>query len=45
MRNRLIRTMNAFDGKTVLREWGIPVIDEAVAEDKSRAVQKARTLG
>ncbi len=45
MKDHLIRTMNEFEGKIVLKEWGIPVIDEAVAEDESRAVQKARTLG
>jgi len=45
MKDHLIRTLNEFEGKTVLREWGIPVIDEAVAQDESQAVQKARKLG
>lgn len=45
MKDRLIRTMNEFEGKIVLREWGIPVIDESVAEDEGQAVQKAGELG
>ena len=45
MKDHPIRTMNEFEGKTLLKEWGIPVIDEAVAEDENRAVLKARTLG
>ena len=40
-----IRTINEYEGKLILKQWGIPVIEEAIAEDEKEAVAQADKIG
>jgi len=40
-----IRTINEYEGKLILKQWGIPVIEEAIAEDENEAIAQADKLG
>lgn len=40
-----ITTLNEFEGATLLRQWGIPVIDSVPANDEQEAAKAANQLG
>jgi acetate---CoA ligase (ADP-forming) len=40
-----IRALNEFEGKLMLKQWGIPVIEEAVADHEDEATKHADKLG
>jgi acyl-CoA synthetase (NDP forming) len=40
-----ITTLNEFDGATLLREWGVPVIDSVLANDAAEAAAAANLIG
>jgi acyl-CoA synthetase (NDP forming) len=42
---KLIRTLNEYEGKILLRQWGIPVIEEALASNEKEAIECAGQLG
>lgn len=45
MEEKPIRTLNEYDGKILLRQWGIPVVEEALAGNEKDAVKCAGKLG
>ncbi len=45
MKDHSIRALNEFEGKILLKEWGIPVIEEAIAGDENEALATAEGLG
>jgi len=40
-----ITTLNEFEGATLLRQWGIPVVDGVLANDNPEATKAANRLG
>ena len=45
MSNQQVITLNEFEGATLLKQWGIPVVDSIPANDETEAVKAARQLG
>ena len=45
MHQEVIRTLNEYEGKLLLKKWGIPVIEEAVADHEEEAIKHAAKLG
>ncbi len=45
MHKEVIRTQNEYEGKLLLKKWGIPVIEEAVAVHEEEAMKHADMLG
>lgn len=45
MENATISTMNEYEGGLLLKQWGIPVVDEVLARDESQARKAADKLG
>jgi acyl-CoA synthetase (NDP forming) len=45
VKDHSIRALNEFEGKILLKEWGIPVIEETLAGDENEALAKAEGLG
>lgn len=43
--NNNVTTLNEFAGSSLLKEWGIPVIDSVLAKDASEAVKAAKLIG
>ncbi len=44
MHQEVIRTLNEYEGKLLLKKWGIPVIEEAVADYEEEAIKHAAKL-
>ena len=45
MEKKSIRTLNEYEGKILLKQWGIPVVEEALVGNEKEAVECARQLG
>jgi acyl-CoA synthetase (NDP forming) len=45
MKTQSVRTLNEFDGKLILAQWGIPVIEEALAVHEEELVKHTERLG
>jgi len=45
MKEKPIRTLNEYEGKILLRQRGIPVVEEALADNEKQAVECAAQLG
>jgi len=45
MESATISTMNEYEGGLLLKQWGIPVIDEILVQDESQAGKAADKLG
>jgi acyl-CoA synthetase (NDP forming) len=45
MHQEVIRTLNEYEGKLLLKKWGIPVIEESVADHEEEAIKHADKLG
>ncbi|NTW17005.1 MAG: hypothetical protein HGA41_06045, partial [Syntrophaceae bacterium] len=45
MSNDNVTTLNEFAGSSLLKEWGIPVIESVLAKDVSEAVAAAKLIG
>ncbi|MEN6373708.1 MAG: acetate--CoA ligase family protein, partial [Smithella sp.] len=45
MSNNNVTMLNEFAGSSLLKEWGIPVIESVLAKDVSEAVAAAKLIG
>ena len=45
MKEQRVRAVNEYEGKIILKQWGIPVIQEAIAVTEDEAVGCAERLG